>query len=459
MERFSAYEYRIPSCDLQLSVGNDLQNPEGQSSHEGAALRVSLKNGAISFHSLRSLFNLGPALSIEHLDVTFTPTEVAAIKTATVGADSNRSIQTTLPSVLPITELVVHEANVVFGDGKRAILSFTATRTVRGTFELDAKISSLDYSPFLAGVSASLHGELRQLPDRSELRWKLAPVALDASHPIAPLPTVSINAGSLAASGNIHWGNGRDIEAEIRASGRELAGTLMKRPFVGGDIRTTLLRRRVWETEAPARCSVRHLDFGVPLTDVSFRGVAHDDFRRVEISEIRAAVFGGTIGADNVRFRDGVTDGFVLTGEGIELEQLLELAGHRVQGRGSLHGTLPIQLRDGMVKAEDGKVEGVNGELKFTPSQELKQRAAANPNLKLALDALEQFEYERLDATLNYATDGTLTSSVSLLGKNPNLFHGRQIQFNINVEENLPALLKSSRLATEANPELWQDRN
>ena len=71
------------------------------------------------------------------------------------------------------------------------------------------------------------------------------------------------------------------------------------------------------------------------------------------------------------------------------------------------------------------------------------------PDLEFALRALENFNFESLTATVDYDADGDLTLRVNLQGSNPAIQYGRRIHFNLNVTDNVPALMRSLRLNDE----------
>jgi len=67
-----------------------------------------------------------------------------------------------------------------------------------------------------------------------------------------------------------------------------------------------------------------------------------------------------------------------------------------------------------------------------------------------AFRALEDFRYDTLDADVALAADGALKLAVRLQGANPAVEQGRPIRFNLNLSENIPALLESLRAAENA---------
>ena len=61
----------------------------------------------------------------------------------------------------------------------------------------------------------------------------------------------------------------------------------------------------------------------------------------------------------------------------------------------------------------------------------------------IGLQALENFQYEELSGTLNYQSDGTYLVTVRLEGKNPDLYGGHPVLFNLNINGSLPALFEA----------------
>lgn len=73
--------------------------------------------------------------------------------------------------------------------------------------------------------------------------------------------------------------------------------------------------------------------------------------------------------------------------------------------------------------------------------------AAGSQGMKIVTDALNDFHYTLLRSEVNYEQDGTLLLGVRLEGSNPSVENGRAINFNITLEEDLPALITSLQLS------------
>ena len=65
--------------------------------------------------------------------------------------------------------------------------------------------------------------------------------------------------------------------------------------------------------------------------------------------------------------------------------------------------------------------------------------------------ALENFQYETLEADIDYDVKGDLLAAIRLRGRNAKIEKGRPIHYNLNISENLPTLLASLRLQDEIN--------
>jgi hypothetical protein len=64
----------------------------------------------------------------------------------------------------------------------------------------------------------------------------------------------------------------------------------------------------------------------------------------------------------------------------------------------------------------------------------------------IALQALQDFHYDTLEMGLSYQAAGDYRISIRLNGRNPKLYEGYPIAFNLNLEGVLPELLRKSLL-------------
>ena len=82
-------------------------------------------------------------------------------------------------------------------------------------------------------------------------------------------------------------------------------------------------------------------------------------------------------------------------------------------------------------------------------SERAEALAKSQPSMKLITDALEDFHYTVLASEVSYDEDGKLLLGLRLEGRNPALENGRPVHFNINLEEDLPAMIASIQLSNQ----------
>jgi hypothetical protein len=192
--------------------------------------------------------------------------------------------------------------------------------------------------------------------------------------------------------------------------------------------------------------TIRSIDAGFPVTNVAVdfnvtNGAAH-------VRSLTGSTLGGRFEAQSFDYDlEYDKTALALDVRGVSLAEVLALEGGDVGGDGLLDGRLPLALDGATFTIVDGRVaaRAPGGTLVY------KGAAAASladkSGLSFALQALEDFRYDTLDAKVALAADGVLALGVRLQGMNPAVEQGRAIQFNLNVTESLPALLESLRAA------------
>jgi hypothetical protein len=76
--------------------------------------------------------------------------------------------------------------------------------------------------------------------------------------------------------------------------------------------------------------------------------------------------------------------------------------------------------------------------------------------MDLAWQALSDFRYQTLATAVELQPNGKVLLQIKLHGYNPKLQQGRPVHFNINVEEDLPALLTSLQLSGQISDRVRQ---
>jgi hypothetical protein len=148
---------------------------------------------------------------------------------------------------------------------------------------------------------------------------------------------------------------------------------------------------------------------------------------------------------------------FVLQLEGIALDDLMELERQEgLSGDGRLDGRMPIEIVNNEIVISEGKLTARDpgGVIKYEPTARVAALAKTNTSVGLMVKALSNFQYEVLDVTSDYLAGGDLRLKVRLQGHNPDWQQGQPINLNLNLEENIPALLRSLQLSNEISEEV-----
>ena len=139
---------------------------------------------------------------------------------------------------------------------------------------------------------------------------------------------------------------------------------------------------------------------------------------------------------------------------GLDLNEILGLEQQEsVKGTGTLNGTLPLTVSrtesGTTITVQQGTIQGQapGGTLQFEVDKETaKSWVESQPQLDLIVKTLENYHYSKLAVGVDYQKNGILTLATKLEGKNPDFRNGVPIHFNLNIEENIPALMKSLSL-------------
>lgn len=208
---------------------------------------------------------------------------------------------------------------------------------------------------------------------------------------------------------------------------------------------------------------VAQLNPGVPLGPLVFAGQyraerAAPAAGRLDWREAQAGLLGGRVWLAPGSLTLGAADQRLdLRLEGVQLAELFRVyPAEGLAGQGAIDGTLPLRLDGSALRVEAGQLAARGpGFLRFR-SEKLRALGRSNPGMGLVADALDDFRYERLDSSVGYDERGTLRLGLDLRGRNPDLEKGRPINLNVNLEEDLPALLTSLQLTDRVSDTIRQ---
>ncbi len=144
---------------------------------------------------------------------------------------------------------------------------------------------------------------------------------------------------------------------------------------------------------------------------------------------------------------------FALAAYGLDIAELLRLyPAEGLQGSGLLDGYLPVRLsREGIEIRGGNLMARAPGGVLQLRSPGIINLGRSNQAMQLVATALDDFRYAVLASRFELSPSGQMLLGLTLSGHNPALERGRMVNLNINLEEDLPALLTNLQLAGKVN--------
>jgi len=218
-----------------------------------------------------------------------------------------------------------------------------------------------------------------------------------------------------------------------------------------------------WSSPEPLRVYAGEVRAGVIMSGLEISAqlnksasFAHSHWR---LDQLGADLFGGRVELVSPADIDLPFSGNSLDIElsNLRLDDILRLYEKQgVSGTGVLNGEIPLVLEEEGVRINNGKLTNRgDGRIVFT-SARAEALQATNQQLAMALRLLEDFNYRTLSISAQFEPSGDMLLGVQLWGSNPAEFDGRQVNFNINLEENLYDLFKVLQLTDEVTKKLEQ---
>lgn len=189
---------------------------------------------------------------------------------------------------------------------------------------------------------------------------------------------------------------------------------------------------------------------GVELRDISVRGKVNPTtlgkIEAIALSRAQFRALGAEVSAMPFSFRIGAPKNEVTTNvKALSLQRLFEVYPQtKFSGEGILDGEINLRLdKAGAIRATGALVSRPEGGVLRGDLSDWRDAHPGNRGIAIAAEALEQFHYTSLQSDVEYQPNGDLLLKIALKGANPDFNRGQQMNLNVSVEENLPALLKT----------------
>lgn len=300
---------------------------------------------------------------------------------------------------------------------------------------------------------------------RTDLTWKLATVNLagidNMLRPYAKQipPELSLLGGRLDHNGEGSV-QGRKLNLKFWSAVNDAEASWGKTVLRGITLESSSRYSSSGALHDKGALTIGSMFSGVEVNSISTRYSfiqAPNDTRTVTVKPLSARMLGGDVRVEG--FETALQSPDIATSvtlEQLDIAEILKLEQQEgLSGSGQLSGHFPLRYNAQGVSVNNGRLTAPDGGvIRFQPDAAVAAYAATNPGLSMALSALENFQYDTLEIKLNYQPDGTALLNTRLKGRNPEWNKGHPVDFTINVEENIPDLMRTLQFADQLTEKL-----
>jgi len=210
--------------------------------------------------------------------------------------------------------------------------------------------------------------------------------------------------------------------------------------------------------------SIRKIDLDALDLENGFMRFSLPGDDTLHITEAEFPWFGGTIGAyDSTLALSGASSQTKLQIDNVSLAELLgffKVDG--LSGEGKIEGVLPITFEGGRARIDGGILSAKGGGVISYTGEIAAAAGRANETTQLAFDALRQFRYDALSATVDGPLDGTLRFKVFFEGRSDvsmTTSRGKQtVQspfiFRVNIDAPLLSLIDQAAVSLDVRRQI-----
>ncbi len=272
-----------------------------------------------------------------------------------------------------------------------------------------------------------------------------------------------VMSGALTFDAQLDWQSrdtGTRYYGDVAVDLQKLSGVYDDYAFVGV---TTALKGTVDSAEGidlePGSVSVPLIDVGLPVENVAANYRIDVGAGEVSIEDLSLEAFGGRITAEPFTYSAGADSNQILfSAEAIQLALIADVADFdAVDMSGSISGQIPVTIGADSIGIDSGQLasDDPGGVIRY--SSGVAADAAPEGNLNIVTRALSNFEFDTLTSNVDYDSDGDLVLTMRLSGINPDMNPNQPIILNLNVENNVPQMLRSLR-AIRSIEDILQER-
>ncbi len=401
-------------------------------------------------------------------ELTFTTGAAAGINTATVPLQVTGSLQNKPFGIAAALTLSQTNVNGVY-QLKTTGLEFTGLTAWQPEFDIDARLvldrNQLSFStpvllrsaPADAGITSV--GSYTFATGAASMHLSVAPVEfIEKSRPLSmwlggwPYE-FDLLTGTLTAELDVQLQAATQttkalISANMKATLKDVAGLYNSIFFRGlnGEIKGSIDNKDTFKLATPPlTLTIASVDIGMPIDKLTVQFRLDKDSQHLLVSAAHGETLGGTVSAEDLIYDfSRERNDLKLRFSGVRLDHVLKMVKYDgIEASGAVSGILPLTLTSKGVEVAAGTLQAdqPGGHIRYLAGA----AAGVEGNASLALmnQALGNYQFESLTSSIDYAKNGELLLAVHLQGQNPDMNKGQRINLNLNLSDNIPALLKS----------------
>ncbi|KDM89916.1 YdbH domain-containing protein [Photobacterium galatheae] len=212
---------------------------------------------------------------------------------------------------------------------------------------------------------------------------------------------------------------------------------------------TSLIRNNTIRSRQPLTLHTGWLFAGTLFQDIILSGEWNTQKPDYTLHRVSASVLGGYLSTQKVSSSSLTNiDVIPLRIQRLNLKKLMDLFDAKdIELTGILDGMLPIRIQDGKPVIQKGTLfsRSPGGILRYQQGSPIDEniKSGDTNSLKVIAGILRNYQYDSLAIDIDYSKDGQLNASSRFKGHNPDFLHGRPVNINLNIQDDIPALIKT----------------
>ena len=246
--------------------------------------------------------------------------------------------------------------------------------------------------------------------------------------------SIRLTDGYIEMQGDVKVGD--EINAKMMISGYEMGASMLESSASEASFAFNATYGSTISAKGPVAVESVSLAGGIDVSHVR-ADLNLENTETLGLNDLHAELLDGELNLAKLRFAENRIEDTTIELMHIDLNRLLTFADiDGLEGTGSLDILLPAGSDEQGVHIRNGTFSST-GPGRLVYSQE--GMAASN----VGMQALENFHYKELSGTVDYQSDGDYQITVRLDGKNPDLYGGHPIAFNLNINGSLPEFFEA----------------